>query len=235
MGEMLTKEAESLVSLIQNARTMLEHAETSAEVLEAQAMADTAYDMAKRAGRLAKAQQAHDDVQHAARRMQADSLRITARAQIRLADEIDAAQERGELATGRPNKSISNENTFADVGLTANQVFNARKLRDAEAQDAGAIDRAIDAAFDKGDPTRAEMKRQLFKSEPKPNNKNPFYEHDADRDAFTQFWGACSELIAETDTAKFSAMALHAKPHLLADITAARDLIQSFLSATEKA
>ncbi len=57
-----------------------------------------------------------------ANRAQADALEIECRAQIRLADEYDAAQERGEVATGRdgPGAGISDgkaKATVADIGL----------------------------------------------------------------------------------------------------------------------
>ena len=53
--------------------------------------------MAKRQARIAKAKQAHDSVVADAHRTQAHALEIEARAKCRLADEYDAAQERGEL------------------------------------------------------------------------------------------------------------------------------------------
>jgi hypothetical protein len=66
---------------------------------------------------------------------QADALEIEAQAKRRLADEYDAAQERGEVAKGRP-KSIPEQNTFqptvSDIGLTSKEIHEARELRDAE-------------------------------------------------------------------------------------------------------
>jgi hypothetical protein len=56
----------------------------------------------------------------------------------RIADEYDAAQERGEVADGKgrgPGVSILSENTkstVTDIGLTSQQVFAARQIRDAE-------------------------------------------------------------------------------------------------------
>jgi hypothetical protein len=56
---------------------------------------------------------------------------IEASAQCRLADEYDAAQERGEVAKqgGARNFKVPNENfetTTADIGLTRKQVHEAR-------------------------------------------------------------------------------------------------------------
>lgn len=60
--------------------------------------------------------------------------------QRRLADEYDAAQDRGEVATGRP-KSVGDGDTFqattSDLGLTRQEIHDARTLRDAEAADPG--------------------------------------------------------------------------------------------------
>jgi hypothetical protein len=55
-------------------------------------------------------------------------------AKTRLADEYDAAQERGELKkAGNPNSSRTEELPGpADIGLTAKQVHEARLIRDAE-------------------------------------------------------------------------------------------------------
>ena len=90
-----TDGGETLPVLIDKATAALSNARTSAEVLEARA----AYDAAKSAWRMARAKRAHDDVLAAVYRTQADALPIEARAKVRLADEYDAAQERGEVAS----------------------------------------------------------------------------------------------------------------------------------------
>jgi hypothetical protein len=61
-------------------------------------------------------------------------LGLEAMAKRRLTDEYDAAQERGEVATGRP-KTIPGGNTSAtveDIGLTHKEIHEARTIRDAE-------------------------------------------------------------------------------------------------------
>jgi hypothetical protein len=69
--------------------------------------------------------------------MQADALVIEARAQIRLADEYDAAQGRGEVA-GKAFKgnqwSVPKQNGPAsalEAGFNRKQVHRARQIRDA--------------------------------------------------------------------------------------------------------
>jgi hypothetical protein len=79
--------AETLPVLIDRARSSLVKARTVPELLEARALAVAA----KRYARLTKA----------SNEVQAGCLLLIKRAEIRLADEIDAMQERGELARPR--------------------------------------------------------------------------------------------------------------------------------------
>jgi hypothetical protein len=103
-------------------------------------MASVAYTSAKMAAPLAKAKKAHDDLIAAAFRAQADALEIEALASRRLADEYDAAQERGEIArhgeTLRNGPDVPKRNggkaTAADVGLSRKEIHEARLIRDAE-------------------------------------------------------------------------------------------------------
>lgn len=89
---------------------------------------------------------AHDELITEAHRSQADALEIEALAKRRLADEYDTAQERGEVAAqGRPKK-VSDENLFdkpqlEEIGLTKNQLHEARQIRDAEEVDPGIVRR----------------------------------------------------------------------------------------------
>ena len=106
----------------------------------------------------------------ACRQAQADALTIEARAQCRLADEYDAAQERGEAAKpGDRTSNIPNENNgakVADIGLTSKIVHEARKVRDAERKSPGIIRKTLSEQLSKGEaPTRAAIKRAI---EPKP-------------------------------------------------------------------
>ena len=81
-------------------------------------------------------------------RVQADGLEIEAAAKRRLADEYDAAQERGEVAKLGDNlPSVPERNakpaTAKDVGLTRKEVHDARQFRDAEARDPGVTKREL--------------------------------------------------------------------------------------------
>jgi hypothetical protein len=133
------------------AATTLAGARTAAEVLRARGMATRAYDASRRAARLAWAKGAHDTLIQAAHRVQADALEIEAAAKRWLADEYDAAQERGEVAT-RGGEGSGREHspaapTAADLGLTRKEVHDARQVRDAEAADPCLVRRSLDDAL----------------------------------------------------------------------------------------
>ena len=170
------KTTESLPALIDRAAKALADAKDSAEVLEARDMARVAYDAAKSAGRLAKAKQAHDTVLSQVYRAQADALMIEARAKMRLAEEYDAAQERGEVGkSGTRTDLVPVENevrpaTAADIGLTRKEIHEARQVRDAEKAEPGIAQRAINAMLERGEePTKAKLNREIFnKPKPKP-------------------------------------------------------------------
>ncbi len=63
---------------------------------------------------------------------------------MRLAEEYDAAQERGEVGqrTGRPKKDVADDNDFlpataADLGLRRDEIHEARKFHNAEKESPG--------------------------------------------------------------------------------------------------
>lgn len=165
----------TLPALLDRAAAALVSAKSSAEVLEARDMARVAYDAAKSAGRLAKAKQAHDTVLAEVYRAQADALIIEARAKMRLAEEYDAAQDRGEVGKeGRP-KTVTEENGFtpataADIGLSRKEIHEARLIRDAEVADPGITERVVEEIVARGEePTKAKVHREVIakpKAEP---------------------------------------------------------------------
>lgn len=158
----------SLPALVQSAAQALAGATTAAEVLEAREKATLAYDAAKRAARIQKAKRAHDQVVAATHRAQADALYIESEAKRRLADEYDAAQERGEVGQqGRPRKTVPDENGFsgataAEIGLDRKQIHDARQIRDAIAEQPGIVRQALNQLLAEGDePTRTALKRAI--------------------------------------------------------------------------
>lgn len=158
----------TLPELISKATAALDAARTSAEVLEARDMARVAYDAAKSMARIAKAKQAHDTLMVEVHRSQAHALAIRARAEMRLAEEYDAAQERGEVAKIGDNlPSVGNHNankpaTAADLGIRRDEIHEARKLRDAEAAEPGIVQRTINEMVEQGEePTSAALRRKI--------------------------------------------------------------------------
>jgi len=156
----------SLPALVRSAAQKLASAETAAEVLDARDAANLAYHAAKAAGRLARAKQAYDEVISTVYRAQADALEIESAAKRRLADEYDAAQERGEVASvGKPVNvpDGNNKPTVDDLGLSRKDIHDARQLRDAEAADPGVTRRTLDRLIDAGEqPTSAAVKREII-------------------------------------------------------------------------
>ena len=176
-----------LPSLIDRAAAILVQARSSAEVLEARDVARDAYDTAKKAARLSKAKGAHDTLIAAAHRAQADALEIEAQAKRRLADEYDAAQERGEVAGPSDRHSNSraeaNKATATEIGLTHKEIHDARTIRDAEAADPGIVRRVPDDKLERGEePTRAAVREAVVDAAMRglrgpraPSRKNPLY------------------------------------------------------------
>ena len=154
---------QTLPSLVQRAASQLASATSAAEVLEARDMASVAYDAAKRAARLARAKGAHDELIAKAHRAQADALEIEAMAKRRLADEYDAAQLRGEVrSNGERSFSQTEKVGFADVGLNAKDIHEARQIRDAEETYPGIVRRTLDAALEAGEePTKAVVRHVI--------------------------------------------------------------------------
>lgn len=163
----------TLPILVERASRALLEARSSAEVLEARDMATVAYDAAKSAGRLARAKKAHEAIIAAVYRAQADALLIEARAKMRLADEYDAAQERGEVKShGGSRVNVPDRNvapSAAEVGLSRKEIHEGRKLRDAEKVNPGKAERVLKEVADRGEePTKAKLRKEVTPDAPAP-------------------------------------------------------------------
>jgi len=168
---------ETLPTLIDRATSALAAARTSGEVLEARDMARVAYDAAKSAARMTKAKEAHDSLVAEVHRAQANALAIRARAEMRLAEEYDAAQERGEVQPRGGNRwlDVGDDNikpaTAADLGLRRDEIHEARRFREAEEADPGVVERTVNGMVERGEePTRAALRREVIEK-PKPQPK----------------------------------------------------------------
>ena len=145
----ITEQVEALPALIDKMTATLDKARTAAEVLEAGTQARIAQDAAARVEHLARAQKASDDIVEACRQGQIGFFGIRVRAECVLADEYDAAQERGEVA-GKNFKgnqwSVPNENgpsSAADAGISRKRVHEARLVRDVEKLKPGGLVKAL--------------------------------------------------------------------------------------------
>lgn len=157
-----------LPALVERAASQLAEARSAAEVLDARDTARAAYDAAKSAVRIAKAKGAYDDIIVAVYRAQANALDIEAAAKRRLAEEYDAAQERGEVKAngGARNFSVPDQNSeipsAADIGLSRKDIHEARQLRDAEMADPGVTRRTLNRMVSEGqEPTKAALRREI--------------------------------------------------------------------------
>lgn len=143
-------------------------------------------------------------------RRQADALEIEAQAKRRLADEYDAAQERGEVQShgGQGKRDIPKENvaSLAEIGMTTKVIHEARIIRDAEEQDPGIVHRTVEEALDAGEePTRAKVRRAVRakakRATRRPNgyrNQVDETQHDRDLRALLDIWeSACESARAE--------------------------------------
>lgn len=157
-----------LPALIDRAQRCLAGARTSAEVLEARAAAQAALHYAK----LVKA--AHET--------QADCLKMVARAEIRMANEIDAAQARGEVAKpGGDRQSIvrdadNGSATFDDLDLDRRRVSEWRQLRDAGGE--ALVERVVQNALSEGRApsmgnVHTEVRNVIYVTRPEPSPSRP--------------------------------------------------------------
>ena len=246
----ITANISHLPTLVADAAAALANARDAAEVLEARDLATLAYDAAKRTARLAKAKQAHDDLIVAAHRAQAHALQIEARAKLRLADEYDAAQERGEVARGSvrtdivPDENDVRPATAADIGLSRKDIHEARLVRDAEKVEPGIVQRALDDQLDRGEePTRAALRRMVvdaamrgLRGGSKKRARNPLYQPDPAYDASAGIDGCCTRIADYLDAhgADFILSGCLDAPMLersVAKMTRGRDALNTILEA----
>ena len=74
---------------------------------------------------------------------------------MRLAEEYDAAQDRGEVRqNGERTFSGGEKVGAADIGLSGKDIHEARRFREAEQESPGTIQRAIDGMVERGEDWR---------------------------------------------------------------------------------
>ncbi|MDP3936709.1 MAG: hypothetical protein Q8R92_01080 [Deltaproteobacteria bacterium] len=156
----------NLPAMVDRAARTLASAHNAAEVLEARDMASVAYDAAKRAARLMAAKGAFNELLAKVTRAQAEALEIEAAANRRIADEYDAAQERGEVTTAGGDRSKIPDGKLAGTQvIPPKQLHEARMIRDAEKASPGIVANTIKEAIDAGqEPTRAKVRRAVLRT-----------------------------------------------------------------------
>lgn len=136
---------ESLPALISNAASRLLAAKDSAEVLEAKHLAEAALHYAK--------------VTKAANETHADCLRMIVRAEMRMADEIDRGQSKGEIAAHGGDRSKVRTPDLESLGVSKQRVVEWRQIRDAGPEK---VEKAISTALKEGrTPTKSDIRRQV--------------------------------------------------------------------------
>lgn len=150
--------------VVERARSLLD----DGDVMAARMLAAGAYEQAKAAASYAQRFGAAERLVGKARRLQADALMIEVQAKVRLADEYDAAQAAGAVAGHGGNRKIKIPDeklepaTVRDLGLTPKEIHEARKLRDAERDAPGIVERAIQARLEAGlEPSRASLRANI--------------------------------------------------------------------------
>lgn len=194
----------SLPTICDAIAASLANARSAAEILSARERAAAAYDIAKRAARFA----ASDSLHREARQIQARALELQAVGDCRLADEYDAAQERGEVAGKGQPSNVPNGNikpaTADELGLSRKQVHEARIVRDAERNDPGIVHRTIEERLAQElEPNKAALREAVIaaaqrglRPSPQPRRRNLEYVHDPQFEATVSLAGSCRRILA---------------------------------------
>lgn len=250
MSALTIPEADNLPALVRAAANKIANAETAAEILEARELAGVAYDTAKRAGRLARAKSAHDELISAVYRAQADALEIESMAKRRLADEYDAAQDRGEVGkSGSRSDLVRGGNevvpSAADVGLSRTQIHDARQFRDAERADPGIVRRTLDQRLASGqEPNKSALREAVIEAARQgiarpfmaTGRANPDYVDDPAFKMLLRIVGPCRAMIEQVDRGEISIEASikgflddGQRERAIRDVSLARDFLTKFL------
>lgn len=166
--------------------------------------ASVVYDTAKRAARFA----ASERLRQEAHRIQGRALLLHHASNIRLADEYDAAQERGEIRTQADNRAISNSEkaSFRELGLNPKLIHDARQERDAERAVPGIAEKTVLQLLEEGhEPTRTAVREACIDAamralrgggngEARGSKRNPHYQPNPLRDDLLSVKSACDEI-----------------------------------------
>jgi protein gp37 len=135
-----------------------------AEVLDAKKRATMLREDVDQELRFARMRKAHDGIVQTAHELKGRAVVIEDAADRRLAEEYDAAQKRGEVGKeGRPKTVREGDGfslTAADIGLTRQQIADARKHLHADKTEPGIVKRTVEDLLAKGEePTKAKVEK----------------------------------------------------------------------------
>ena len=157
-------DASDLLAVVERARALLD----DGDVIAARMLAAGAYDQAKAAAAYGERFGAAERLVRKAHRLQGDALLIEARAKVKIADEYDAAQARGDVRKpGQRGKAVADDDSISaptadEIGLSRQEIHEARKLRDAERGAPGIVERAIAARLAAAlEPSRASLRAAI--------------------------------------------------------------------------
>lgn len=146
-----------LVITIERARALLDEG----DIRLALRLSSVAYDQARAAADTAEKVKASRELVDKARRMQADALKIESMCYVAMADAVDAAQAKGQIARQGQRSDVQGSDMFTleDAGIDRRRLSEARQLRNAVREEPGFVDRVIEVRMAEGvAPSRASLR-----------------------------------------------------------------------------
>jgi hypothetical protein len=176
----MSNELEQLPRLLREAAaTYAKEAATAAELLEALKKTKGVYEAGRLEVRFRQVKDALDTTIAVIRQMQVDALVIDSLLMCRLANEYDAAQDKGDLPKrGDIGRGRNSDDKFLNeiTGFTIQHMHKARNIRNAEKAKPGCIRKALDEQVAAGEePTRAALQRAVNEAlgkKPRPRGSN---------------------------------------------------------------
>ncbi|HZG29931.1 MAG TPA: hypothetical protein VE079_15865 [Ensifer sp.] len=160
----------AVVAAIERARALFDDGDVQAAMM----LSGAAYEQAKAAAGYAAKVKASRQLIDKARRMQADALKIETDCTIKLADEVDAAQSAGAVLSHGQNRKVNGRKAdtqevqssdllaLDDIGIDKRRLAEWRKIRDAERDAPGTVDRIIETRISAGlEPSRNSLRTAI--------------------------------------------------------------------------
>lgn len=160
MNAVVPVQQSELVATIEHARALYDEG----DIALALKLSSVIYSQAKAAGDSAETVKASRELVDKARRMQADALKIESMCYVAMADAVDAAQAKGQIASrGRPEKvQGSDVFTLEDVGIDKRRLSEARRLRDKVQAEPDFVERVVETRMAEGfEPSRASIRNAI--------------------------------------------------------------------------